>query len=205
MCACKSEHSWIVPEGLCPSLFLPHSLGTAIIQPMNGQGFNYSPHLSDQIQLENEGNPRQAQSLLCSVRHGRGHPAPATRDYFPPLFHDPFGKQGLQRLEIHYGAFHIVCGLCTGSLIFLMMHWASGSPLFPQGHWWPLCMPESFPYCFLTYMLPSLCAFLLPLPLYVSHMTDWLLTLPGQPEFDIVKADGPQVEDMLTRNKVVAN
>lgn len=94
MCPCKSEHSWIVPEGLCLSLFLPHSLGRASIQPMNGQGFNYSPHLSDQIQLENEGNPKQAQSLLCNVRHGRGHPTPAARDSFPFLVSWPFWKTG---------------------------------------------------------------------------------------------------------------
>lgn len=157
MCACKSEHCWIVPEGLCLSLFLSHSLGTASIQPMNGQGFNYSPHLSDQIQLENEGNPRQAQSLLCNVCHGRGHPAPATRDYFPFLVSWPCWKTGTPAFGDPLRAFHIVCGLCTSPLIFLMMHWASGSPLFPQRPWWPLCMPESFPYCFLTYMLLSMC------------------------------------------------
>lgn len=30
---------------------------------------------------------------------------------FHSLFHDPSGKQGLLRLEIHYWAFHVVCGL----------------------------------------------------------------------------------------------
>lgn len=78
---------------------------------MNGQGFNYSPHLSDQIQLENEENPRQARSFLCSVLHGRGHPACLLGNIFHSWFHDPSGKQGLQLLEIHYWAFHIVCGL----------------------------------------------------------------------------------------------
>lgn len=94
MWPCKFEHSWIVPEGLCLSLFLPHSLGSTSIQTMNGQGFNYSPHLSDQIQLENEENPRQAQSFLCNVLHGRGHPAPASREYFPFLVSWPSWKTG---------------------------------------------------------------------------------------------------------------
>lgn len=94
MWPCKFEHSWIVSEGLCLSLFLPHSLGSASIQTMNGQGFNYSPHLSDQIQLKNEENPRQAQSFLCNVLHGRGHLAPASREYFPFLVSWPFWKTG---------------------------------------------------------------------------------------------------------------
>lgn len=92
MWLCTFEHSWIVPEGLCLSLFLPHSLCSASIQTVNGQGFNYSPHLSDQIQLENEENPRQAQSFLCNVLHGRGHPALSSREYFPLLVFWPFWK-----------------------------------------------------------------------------------------------------------------
>lgn len=83
------------PEGLCLSLFLPHSLPSASIQPMNGQGFNYSPHLSDQIQLENEGNPRQALSFLCNILHGRDHPALSSREYFPLMVSWPFWKIGI--------------------------------------------------------------------------------------------------------------
>lgn len=94
MWPCKCEHSWIVPERLCLSLFLPHSLRSASIQTMNGQGFNYSPHLSDQIQLENEENPRQAQSFLCNVAHGRGHPALSSREYFPFLVPWPCWNRG---------------------------------------------------------------------------------------------------------------
>lgn len=94
MWLCTFEHSWIVPEGLCLSLFLPHSLCSASIQTLNGQGFNYSPHLSDQIQLENEETPRQAQSFLCNVLHGRGHPALSSREYFPLLVAWPFWKTG---------------------------------------------------------------------------------------------------------------
>lgn len=94
MWPCKFEHSWIVPGGLCLSLFLPHSLGSASIQTMNGQEFNYSPHLSDQIQLENEESPRQAQSFLCNVLHGRGHPASSSREYFLFLVSWPFWKTG---------------------------------------------------------------------------------------------------------------
>lgn len=89
MWPCKFELSWIVPEGLCLSLFLPHSPCIASIQTMNGQGFNYSPHLSDQIQLENEENPRQAQSFLCNVLHGRGHPPCLPGNIFHSLFRDP--------------------------------------------------------------------------------------------------------------------
>lgn len=94
MWPCKCEPLWIVPQGLCLSLLLPHSLCSASIQTMNGQGSNYSPHLSGQIQLENEENSRQAQSFLCCVLHGRGHPALSSREYFPLLVSWPFWKTG---------------------------------------------------------------------------------------------------------------
>lgn len=109
MWPCKFEHSWIVPGGLCLSLFLPHSLGSASIQTMNGQEFNYSPHLSDQIQPENEESPRQAQSFLCNVLHGRGHPASSSREYFlfPVLW--PFWKTGIQAFgDLLLGLSHCV-------------------------------------------------------------------------------------------------
>lgn len=170
MWPCKFKHSWIVPEGLRLSLFLPHSLRSAGIQALNGQGLNYSPHLSDQIQLENEENPRQAQSFLCNVLHGRGHPALSSREYFPLLVSWPFWKTGTPA----FGDPLLGLSHCVWPLQMLInlpddAHGASGSPLFPQGYWWPVWMPESFPYCFLTYMLLSLCASLLcPSPHNVS-------------------------------------
>lgn len=94
MWPCKFEHSWIVPQGLGLSLSLPHSLGSASIQTLNGQGSNYLPHLSDQMQPENEENPRQAQPFLCCVLRGRGHPALSSREYFPLSVSWPFWKTG---------------------------------------------------------------------------------------------------------------
>lgn len=206
MWPCKFEHSWIVPEGLCLSLFLPHSLRSASIQTMNGQEFNYSPHLSDQIQLENEENPRQARSFLRSVLCGRGHPALSSRGYFPLLVSWPFWK--------------------TRTAAF-------GDPLLGLSHCvWPLQMLINLPDDALSIREPFIPPGLLmtnvnarklfllfpdlhaPLSMssasspslkYVSHMTDWLLTLPVQPEFDIVKADGLQVEAIPTRNELLAS
>lgn len=101
------------PTGPCLSLSLPRSLGSASIRSLNGQGPNYSPHLSDQMQPENEENPRQAQPFLCCVLRGRGHPALSSRQYFPLRVSWPFWKRGTPALEIHYWASHIVCGIYT--------------------------------------------------------------------------------------------
>lgn len=155
---------------------------------MNGQGFNYSPHLSDQIQLENEENPRQAQSFLCNVLHGRGHTALSSREYFLLLVSWPFWKTGTPAFgDPLLGFSHCVWPLQM--LINLPDDALSiREPFILPG---PIWMAESFSYCFLTqrFSLCVLCWF--PPPLMCLHMTDWLLTLLGQPEFDHSKGGGP--------------
>lgn len=84
------------PTGPRLSLSLPHSLGSASIRSLNGQGPNYSAHLSDQMQPENEEDPRRAQPFLCCVLGGQGRPALSSRQYFHCVLHDPSGKEGLQ-------------------------------------------------------------------------------------------------------------
>lgn len=177
------------PTGLCLSLFLPHSPCSASIQTMNGQGSNYSPHLSDQIRLENEENPRQAQSFLCCVLRGRGHPALSSREYCPLLVSWPFWKTGalafgdpLLGLSHCVWPLHMLINLPDDAL-------SIREPLFSLSCWWPIRVAESFACCFLTLRWGALCVRQCFPTLVSLHMTDGLLILPGQPEFDVAKVE----------------
>lgn len=188
MWPCKFEQSWVVPQGLCFSLLLSHSLCSASIQTMNGQGSNHSPHLSDQIQLENEENPRQAQPFLRCVLHGRGHPALSSREYFPLLVSWPFWKTGtpafgdpLLGLSRCVWPLHMLINLPNDALStrepFILSPWAAANQYECQ----KVLLAVSWP------CTRSVCAPVLSPPLVSLHMTDGLLTLPGQPECDTAK------------------